>query len=184
MKGQRDDIAPLISREKFISRSIISASFSLVEAFLSGLFFTALHTNTLGSLHCDEEFLRYAEKKESEALNRRVDRIVKFASLGKTDGASDPFKSFIEVGKRYRDAIHHTTPFGRNDLEAGQRLISLYEINPNVAAICSLLSLNCVLTISNWIYGDGAGSAITDSCKELRERVVLWSLRQGQATII
>jgi hypothetical protein len=59
--------------------------------------------------------------------------------------------------------IHHTTPFGRNDLEAGQRLTSLYEINSNVAVMCSLLSLNSVLTISDWIYGDGVETAITAS---------------------
>ena len=43
MKSKRDDIAPLTRREKFIGRSLISASFSLVEAFLSGVFFTALN---------------------------------------------------------------------------------------------------------------------------------------------
>jgi hypothetical protein len=37
MKHQRGVTAPLVSRGKFISRSIVSASFSLVEAFLSGL---------------------------------------------------------------------------------------------------------------------------------------------------
>ena len=119
MKSKRYAIGPLMSREKFISRSIISASFSLVEAFLSGLFFTAINTNSLGRLRCDKGFLRYAEKKESAALKGRLDRIVKFASLGKTDGESDPFKSFVKIGKRYRDAIHHTTPFGRTDLEEG-----------------------------------------------------------------
>lgn len=154
MKSKRDDIMPLISREKFISRSIISASFSLVEAFLSGLFFTALHTKAVGRLHCDDEFLSYADKKESAALKGRLERIVRFASLGKADGRSDPFKSFIQIGKRYRDAIHHTTPFGRNDLQAGQRLLSLYEIKSSVADLCALLSLDSVIAISNWIYGD------------------------------
>src|SRR5262249_45782818 len=75
MKGKRSEIAPLLSREKFISRSIISASFSLVEAYLSGLFFTALNTNVLGKLSCDEDFLKFAEKKESALLKDRVDRI-------------------------------------------------------------------------------------------------------------
>jgi hypothetical protein len=175
MKSKRDDIAPLISREKFISRSVISAAFSLAEAFLSGLFFTALNTNTLGRLHCDEEFLRYAEKKESAALKGRLDRIVRFASSGQADGRSDPFKSFIEIGKHYRDAIHHTTPFGRNDLEAGQRLLALYEIKSNLAAVCALLSLDCVLTLSSWICSDDGGSEIADRCRKLREKVVLFS---------
>ena len=54
-------------------------------------------------------------------------------------------------------------------LEAGQRLIALYEIESNVAALCALLSLDCVLTISTWIYSEEDGSAITDRCNELRE---------------
>jgi hypothetical protein len=56
----RELIAKLVAREKFISRSIVSAAFSLVEAFLSGLFFTAVHTKSFGSFGCDEAFLKYA----------------------------------------------------------------------------------------------------------------------------
>ena len=133
LKSKRDHIAPLISREKFISRSMVSASFSLVEAFLSGLFFTALNTNSLGALPCDEDLLRYAKNKESAALKDRVDRIIRFASSGKMDGQSEPFRSFIDIGKRYRDAIHHTTPFSRKELDAGERLLALYEVNLEVA---------------------------------------------------
>lgn len=175
MKRKRSDIAPLLSKGKFISHSVISASFSLVEAFLSGLFFTALHTKGLGKLHCDAEFLTYAEKGESTALKGRLDRVVKFASADKAGGGSDPFNSFIEIGKRYRDAIHHTTPFGRSDLEAGERLLALYEINHNTAVLCALLSLECVLTISNWIYSGEEGGAITDQCNELHRKAVAWS---------
>jgi hypothetical protein len=83
MKTKRDEIARLISREKFISRSMVSASFSLVEAFLSGLFFTALHANALGRLACDAEILKFAKNKESAALKERVDRMAKFASGGR-----------------------------------------------------------------------------------------------------
>ena len=76
-----------------------------------------------------------------------------------------------QVGKRYRDAIHHTTPFGRNDLETGQRLLSLYEIKPSVADLCALLSLDSVIAISNWIYGDDNGSEIAERCKKLHEKL-------------
>jgi hypothetical protein len=38
-----DLVAWLVAREKFLSRSIVSAAFSLIEAFLSGLFYTAVH---------------------------------------------------------------------------------------------------------------------------------------------
>jgi hypothetical protein len=183
MKGKRNEIAPLLSRGKFISRSIISASFSLVEAFLSGLFFTALSTRVLGKRNCDENFLRYAEKKESVALKDRLDRVVKFASNGIADGGADPFQSFIEVGKPYRDAIHHTTPFGRSNLETGERLVALYEINPNTACLCGLLSLDCVLTIANWIYSGGEGAAITDRCSELRQKALCWSRQRDQAAV-
>ena len=71
-----DVVAGLVSREKFLSRSIVSATFSLVEAFLSGLFFTAVHTKSLGSLACNEDFLNYAATKESAPLKNRLDRVV------------------------------------------------------------------------------------------------------------
>jgi hypothetical protein len=140
--------------------------------------------NSLGRLRCDGQFLRYAEKKESAALKDRLDRIVRFASLGKVDGGSDPFKSLIEIGKRYRDAIHHTTAFGHRDLEAGQRLLALDEINFRVAALCALLSLDCVLTISNWIYSDEDDGVITDSCKELRQKAAQCSTPQDRAKLV
>jgi len=84
--------------------------------------------------------------------------------------------------KRYRDAIHHTTPFERKNLEAGQQLLSLYEIKSHVAALCALLSLNCILTLSSWIYSDDHGSEIADRCRTLRKKVVLLPMQQDRAS--
>jgi hypothetical protein len=87
------------------------------------------------------------------------------------DGGSDPFKSFIEIGKRYRDAIHHTTPFGRKGLDAGQRLLALYEVKSDVAILCALLSLDTVLVISGWLSGQEEKNVVADDCKTLREKL-------------
>ena len=110
-------IPGLVAREKFLSRSIVSATFSLIEAFLSGIFFTAVHTKLLGSLECEDEFLKYAATKESAPLKNRIDRVVQFTSKATESGSDEPFNTLMEVGKRYRDAIHHTTPFQRKDVE-------------------------------------------------------------------
>jgi hypothetical protein len=112
-RRDRDLVGGLVAKEKFLSRSVISATFSLAEAFLSGLFFTAVHSKSVGRLACDEEFLKFAATKESAPLRDRLDRVVWFTSEGAESGNDEPFKSFIETGKRYRDAIHHTTPFQR-----------------------------------------------------------------------
>lgn len=119
VKRDRNQIAALVAREKFLSRSIISATFSLTEAFLSGLFFSAVHSKSVGQLSCDEEFLKFAATKESGPLKERIDRVVRFTSGGAETGNNEPFKTFIEIAKRYRDAIHHTTPFQRKDVEPG-----------------------------------------------------------------
>jgi hypothetical protein len=163
-------VSGLVAREKFLSRSIVSATFSLVEAFLSGLFFTAVHTKSFGSLVCDEDFLSYAAKKESAALKDRLDRVVQFASSGTESGSDEPFKTFIEVGKRYRDAIHHTTPFQRKDIELGGRLTALYEINANIALHCIVLSSATLLKISQWTYGASEATDIASRCGELLEK--------------
>lgn len=183
MKSKRDDIALLLRRSKFVSRSMVSASFSLVEAFLSGLFFTALNVNALGTLPCDESFLNYARKNESASLKDRIDRVVRFVSSGALDGQSEPFKPFIEIGKRYRDAIHHTTPFERKGLEAGQRLVALYEVRSELALLCALLSVASVLKISGLIYGGDDPTEIANCCKEHREKISAYSLEQGIATV-
>ena len=108
MKREREIVASLVAKENFLSRSIISATFSLVEAFLSGLFYTAIHTNSIGSLACNEDFLNIARTREERApLRARLDQVVRFASHAAENGNDEPFKALIEVGKRYRDAIHH-----------------------------------------------------------------------------
>jgi hypothetical protein len=178
IKSKREELARLVGREKFLSRSMVSASFSLVEAFLSGLFFTALDARALGKLQCDNAFLGYAMNKESAPLKERLDRIAKFASQGTANGQSEPFKSFIEVGKRFRDAIHHTTPFGRKTLEAGERLLALYEIKADVALRCAFLALTTVTMIVRWLYDDKGMSAITDPCEKLREEIHVYSVKQ------
>src|SRR6202035_4756438 len=52
-RRDRDLVGGLVAKEKFLSRSVISATFSLAEAFLSGLFFTAVHSKSVGRLACD-----------------------------------------------------------------------------------------------------------------------------------
>jgi len=171
-KHDSGSVAALVAREKFLSRSIVSAAFSLVEAFLSGLFFTAVHTKLLGSLECDEEFLKYAATKESAPLKNRLDHVVQFTSKGRESGSDEPFKALIDVGKRYRDAIHHTTPFQRKDVEPGGRLTALYEINHDTALRCVVLSAAAVLEISLWIYGVSDTTDIANRCSELIKTVI------------
>jgi len=183
MKSRRDEIAQLVGREKFVSRSVVSAAFSLVEAFISGLFYTALHTKQLGKLVCDETFLQYVKNKETAALRGRIDQVVRFASEGAADGSLNPFKPFIEIGKLFRDAIHHTTPFERKDLEAGQRLEALYNIKLDVAVLCSLLSLQTVLRISEWLYGKDGGGDIAQTCKSLHDDILAYSVEKGIAKV-
>jgi len=170
-RHERELVAGLVARESFLSRSIISATFSLAEAFLSGLFFTAVHTKSIGGLECDEDFLRYAATKESAPLKDRLDRVVKFASKGTESGTVEPFKTFIEIGKRYRDAIHHTTPFQRKDVEVGGRLSALYEINGDIAFRCISLSAKTVLKISQWTFDPSEATDIASRCSALIKKL-------------
>jgi len=172
VKRDRNLIAGLVAREKFLSRSIVSASFSLVESFLSGLFFTAIHTKALGSLACDEDFLRYAATKEKAPLKNRLDRVVQFASGGTSNGGDAPFETLMEVGKRYRDAIHHTTPFERNDVELGGRLTALYEINCDIALRCVALAAGTLLKLSVWTYGFDNTTEIASRCSDLFQKAI------------
>jgi hypothetical protein len=166
-RRDRDVVGGLVAKEKFLSRSIISATFSLAEAFLSGLFFTAVHSKCVGDLPCDEEFLRYAATKESAPLRDRLDRVVRFTSGGTESGDNEPFKTFIETGKRYRDAIHHTTPFQRKDVEPGGRLSALYEINSDVALRCVVLSTATLLKISRWSSPESKETDISVRCEKI-----------------
>lgn len=166
-RRDRHIVAPLIAKEKFLSRSIISASFSLAEAFLSGLFFSAVHLKAIGRLHCDEEFSRFAATKESAALRDRLDRVVRFSSEGTESGNDEPFRPFIEIGKRYRDAIHHTTPFQRKDVELGGRLAALYEIGGEQAIQCVALSLGTLLKITLWMNPLPEESEIALRCHKI-----------------
>jgi hypothetical protein len=118
-------------------------------------------------------------KERGATVKDRIDRIVVFASSGEENGQSDPFHTFIEVGKRYRDVIHHTTPFGRKDADAGERLLALYKVKSDVAVLCALLSLNSILTLSHWIDGQEDTNAIADSCTKLQETIIDYSLSQG-----
>jgi hypothetical protein len=170
-KLHHEEVRDLVGRERFLSRSVISAAFSLVEAFLSGLFFVAACTKSIGLLKCDETFQNYAETKESAPLKDRLDRIVNFVSMGRESGNNEPFNCFVEIAKRYRDAIHHTTPFGRKDVEPGGRLIALYEINSDIALKCAQLSFETVLGISRLAYGDPEETDIGARCEQLNRRV-------------
>jgi len=181
LKSRRRDVAPLIRREKFVSRSMVSAAFSLAESFSSGLFFTSLHLQRLGRFPCDQEFLDFAKNREKkDSLKLRIDKIVRLASQGRFSGDSEPFDSLIRM-KHFRDAIHHTTPFERRGIEAGQRLEALYNVKSDVAIACTLLALDTVLRISGWLFGEGGGGRIEENCKALRTEISEYSIEQGIA---
>lgn len=174
-RRDRDLIGGLVAKEKFLSRSIISATFSLAEAFLSGLFFTAVHSQSVGHLSCGGEFLKYAATKESAPLRDRLDRVVRFTSAGSASGDNEPFKAFIETGKRYRDAIHHTTPFQRKDVEPGGRLSALYEINADLALRCVVLSAATLLKISQWSNPESKETDVAMRCDKLLQQALAGS---------
>jgi hypothetical protein len=174
-KRDRMLVGGLVAKQKFLSRSIISATFSLAEAFLSGLFFIAVHSKSVGRLKCDEDFLKFATTKESSPLKDRLDRVVRFTSEDAESGNDEPFKSFIETGKRYRDAIHHTTPFQRKDVEPGGRLTALYEINGDLALRCVLLSTSTLLKISQWSNLMTAESDIVIRCDNILQTALAGS---------
>jgi len=171
-RRDRDLVGGLVAKENFLSRSVISATFSLAEAFLSGLFFTAVHSKSIGRLPCDEEFLKFAATKESAPLRDRLDRIVRFASEGAEGGNYEPFRTFIETGKRYRDAIHHTTPFQRKDVEPGGRLTALYEISGDLALHCVVLSAETLLKISQWSNPESNETDIAMRCDKLLQKAL------------
>jgi hypothetical protein len=105
--------------------------------------------------------------ESTKSLRDRLDRVVRFASKGAENITNEPFKTLIEVGKRYRDAIHHTTPFQRKDIEPGGRLIALYEINGDIALHCVLLSSATILRISQWTNPASDVTDIATRCTEL-----------------
>jgi hypothetical protein len=109
--------------------------------------------------------------KESASLANRLDRVVQFASRGAEAGTDEPFSTFINVGKRYRDAIHHTTPFQRKDIEAGGRLIALYEIGGDIALRCVMLSCGTVLKVCQWASGTSDMTDIASRCSALLRNV-------------
>jgi len=168
---ERELVASLVAKDKFLSRSIISAAFGLAEAYLSGIFFTAVHSGSVGRVTCTEEFLGYAKTKESAPLRDRIDRVVQFVSKGTTNGNEAPFRDFIEVGKRYRDAIHHTTPFRRKDIEPGGRLTALYEINGDVALHCIRSVCGSIAKISEWIDASSHDTDVAVRCGHLIQDV-------------
>jgi hypothetical protein len=174
-RRDRELVGGLVAKEKFLSRSVISATFSLAEAYLSGIFFAAVHSKSIGRLACDEEFLKFSATKESAPLRDRLDRVVQFTSDGAESGNDEPFKSFIETGKRYRDAIHHTTPFQRKDVEPGGRLTALYEINGDLALRCVVLSAATLLKISQRINETSNESDIASRCSELLQKALAGS---------
>ncbi len=168
-KQSQGEIAELVAREQFLGRSIISAAFSLVESFLSGIFFAASHIQSVGTLSCDADFLNYAKTKESAPLKNRIDQVVRFTSQGRSTSSVEPFKSLIEYGKPFRDAIHHTTPFERKAVGAGDRLTKLYSINGTIALQVTIHCLDSILAISKWAFGPDGETAIVEDCTKLRQ---------------
>ncbi len=171
-KSAQIELAALVSQERFICRSLISASFNLVEAYLSGVFHSISTDGRLGVRVIDDEFRRYAATKESAPLKSRIQQLLKEASNNSESVEAEPFCTFIETGKRYRDAIHHTSPFERKDVSAGGRLIALYELNEKITKKCVVGALLSVMKFEDLIWQGAAKSDTCERCLILANAIV------------
>jgi hypothetical protein len=162
------NIKLIVSKEKFLSRALISTAFSLVETTLSGIFFTAAAGGTLGQLTVDKDFRAFAIKKESAPLKQRLSTTVQWATQNYCTGDEEPFKSFMSSAKKFRDSIHHPTPFGRqNNLEEWERLELLYEIDAFVALNIIRSAFAVILTIFCEAFPDSQESDVRDRLAQL-----------------
>jgi hypothetical protein len=171
-KSGQTELAALVSRERFICRSLISASFSLMEAYLSGVFHLISTDGQLGDRIIIGEFKQYAATKESAPLKARMQKLLSVASNDFESVEVEPFRSFIETGKRYRDAIHHTSPFERKDVSAGGRLMALYELDDVITRKCVAGALLSILKFEDLIWNGTAKSDTYERCLALANLVV------------
>lgn len=171
-KSAQTELSALVSQEKFIRRSLISASFSLVEAYLSGVFHSIGTDGKLGVRVIGDEFKQYAATKESSPLKSRIQKFLMEASNNSESVEVEPFQSFIETGKHYRDAIHHTSPFERKDVAAGGRLIALYELNDEITRRCVAGALLSVMRFEDLVWQGSAKSDTYERCLTLANLIV------------
>ncbi len=173
--GLRDTAHSVVAHRRFLCRSLVSASFSLVEAYLSGLFFSALKSGIFNGRVCDPDLTQFFSTKESASLKIRLNRIAAEISPEVTGAFPLILRSFLEEDKPYRDAIHHTTPFERRQQgrSPGDRLLDLYKIDEKIALRCTANSLDIILMIARAIGGNEDESTVVRECTKLSQRIRL-----------
>lgn len=176
--GLRDIAHNVVAHRRFLCRSLVSASYSLVEAFMSGIFFSSLKTGIFNGKACEPDLTQFFNTQESAPLKLRLARIAAEISPEAIGELPLILRSFLEDDKPYRDAIHHTTPFARPQQGRlpGARLLDLYQIDENIALRCTANSLDIVLMITRAIEGNEDESTVVRKCTKLRQRIRMMRL--------
>jgi hypothetical protein len=116
---------------------------------------------------CGDELRKWIadDRKKQKPLRERLTKL----SFTMSDGQLPPstFDEFIEVGKRLRDAIHHTSPFERKGVLPGQRLLDVYRVKTDAAVQVALLGIDAVVKLSTWIAAGTPRTETADRCEAL-----------------
>lgn len=134
LRNQESEIAQKVRLQKFYSRMTILTCFNLVEAYFNSLAWDFIQNTVNASL------LSNRDKKllEDTAHVSLSNKILKYPELIFGEAlfreGCDPFQTFVETVKPFRDSLVHASPFSAPERFGGyDKLRMLYRLDVNTA---------------------------------------------------
>lgn len=157
LEEDRDEIAKLVRTKEFTNRSCIIACFNLVEAYLNGLAWDFCR---------DQRAIEKLSNRRQQLLKdsyhaKFKDKLIKYSKIitGQNlwDETDEQVTWFLDVVKRYRDALVHPSPFSvPNRFEDYEKLALFYEIDLELAQRAAQVSNSLLRRMHLHIQGSKA----------------------------
>lgn len=148
---KQDHIGEKMRLKNFASRSVLMASFNLMEAYLNGLAWDFLQNAQELTLSNRQRSL--LNDGTSASIRDKLKKYPKIIS-GIENWEKEPseIQSFLDIVKPFRDSVVHPSPFNAPEKFGGyDKLRNLYRIDVDTAVLCSNLAIAIIENIHNFV---------------------------------
>jgi len=151
---KKDEVARLVSKENFSSRSAILCCFNLIEAYLNGLAwkFSQDDSNLSALSQKKRNLILDTGKTTLRAKIIKYPEIISGTALWTEN--DEPVKSFLEIFKPFRDSLVHPSPFDAPEKFGGyDKLRKIYDVKKGTAVEIVRTATRMILDINMHLIG-------------------------------
>jgi len=153
LREQHDNISILLRRKNFAARAAVFSCFNLMEAYLNGLAWDYIQTQS--TVHLSNRRKKLLEDTISTSFRDKITKYPEIlAGSSLWQDSDSELEGFVNIIKPFRDSLVHPSPFSVPDKFGGyDKLRLFFRVDYDTAELAVNLLITLIKRIHSHIYG-------------------------------